>query len=417
MSTDSVLHRLAAELYSIVYPAISTWGFIRGLMAANETEWSLPLSYELPEGLSDELPKGGRESKIEQEDINRMRTRYQIPDDVVLRIPDPDERACCPKYEGDVAFYKVDFQAGIRFPLQPFVRKLLDYLFSSAGFKHRDMETRIVHGLPSSNRSWKDGYVFVCGDKWERLPREESSEDFVKVRRTYVEANTMKLNKGKLRKFAQSGEVVAALASLKHKEGGRGAFETGGTIVVLSSTSSRYCPLAEVRDATAIYHQSPHVAMSKAKNVVSPRDMDDYFTVHTENVHYLLIHSLMRGLNEAMMMSQRCIAGEENLAALRAKLITDEVEMKNTKRAVAKLTRDRKEALIELEKVRMELKARDDDVKVTVEAKDKAVADLQHLVGQIEGVMAAAVSKFRVSEAFDDINTRYFLFGFEAFRK
>jgi chromosome segregation ATPase len=118
-----------------------------------------------------------------------------------------------------------------------------------------------------------------------------------------------------------------------------------------------------------------------------------------------------------MMMSQRCIAGEENLAALRAKLITDEVEMKNTKRAVAKLTRDRKEALIELEKVRMELKARDDDVKVTVEAKDKAVADLQHLVGQIEGVMAAAVSKFRVSEAFDDINTRYFLFGFEAFRK
>jgi hypothetical protein len=61
MSTDSVLHRLAAELYSIVYPAISTWGFIRGLMAANETEWSLPLSYELPEGLSDELPKGGRE--------------------------------------------------------------------------------------------------------------------------------------------------------------------------------------------------------------------------------------------------------------------------------------------------------------------------------------------------------------------
>jgi ABC-type uncharacterized transport system auxiliary subunit len=82
-----------------------------------------------------------------------------------------------------------------------------------------------------------------------------------------------------------------------------------------------------------------------------------------------------------MMMSQRCISSEENLAALRAKLITDEVEMKNTKRVVVELTRDRKEVLIELEKVRMELKARDDDVKVIVEAKDKAVADLQHLVG------------------------------------
>jgi hypothetical protein len=49
---DSVLHQLAVELYSIVYPAINTWGVIKGLMAANEVEWSLPLSDELPESLS-----------------------------------------------------------------------------------------------------------------------------------------------------------------------------------------------------------------------------------------------------------------------------------------------------------------------------------------------------------------------------
>jgi hypothetical protein len=91
--------------------------------------------------------------------------------------------------------------------------------------------------------------------------------------------------------------------------------------------------------------------------------------------------------------------------------------MKNSKRAVTELTRDRNKALIELEKVKSELKARDDDVKVAVEAKAKAVADLQHLVGQIEGAKAAAVSEFRASEAFDDINTCYFLSGFEAFRK
>lgn len=54
---------------------------------------------------------------------------------------------------------------------------------------------------------------------------------------------------------------------------------------------------------------------------------------------------------------------------------------------------------------------------MAVEAKDKAVADLQHLVGQIEGVKVAAVLEFRASEAFDDINTRYFLSSFEAFRK
>jgi hypothetical protein len=159
---------------------------------------------------------------------------YQIPDDVVLRIPDPDKRACCPKFEGDVAFYEVDFQAGVCFPLQPFVRDLLDFLSLAPGqvapngwrtviscmvmwrvnnngredltldeflfcyepcqiaaspgfwtFKHCDMETRIVQGLPSSNRTWKDGYVFVYGDNWERLPGEEASGDYTRVRRSW----------------------------------------------------------------------------------------------------------------------------------------------------------------------------------------------------------------------------------------
>ncbi len=122
-------------------------------------------------------------------------------------------------------------------------------------------------------------------------------------------------------------------------------------------------------------------------------------------------------MNEVMVMNQRCIVGEEDLAALRTKSVADEAEMKNMKRAVAKLTRDRKKVLIELEKVKTKLKVRDDDVKVAVEAKDKVVVDLQYLVGQIEGAKVAVVSEFRISEAFDDINTRYFLSGFEAFRK
>ena len=133
-----------------------------------------------------------------------------------------------------MAFYEVDFQAGVRFPLQSFVRDLLDFLSLAPGqvapngwqtllsymvmwrvssneqedlmveefllcyepcqitvspgfwmFKHRDLEMRIVQGLPSFNRTWKDGYVFVCGDNWERLPWEEASGDFTRVRRSW----------------------------------------------------------------------------------------------------------------------------------------------------------------------------------------------------------------------------------------
>ena len=116
-------------------------------------------------------------------------------------------------------------------------------------------------------------------------------------------------------------------------------------------------------------------------------------------------------------MSQRCIAAEEGLATLRAKYMADEAKMKNAKRAVMELTRERKDALAEAEKQKKKLKAMGDDVKVAVDAKDKAVADLKHLVGQIEGAKEAAVSEFRASEDFEDINTRYFLSGFEAFRK
>ena len=116
-------------------------------------------------------------------------------------------------------------------------------------------------------------------------------------------------------------------------------------------------------------------------------------------------------------MARRCASVEEDLAILRAKSIADEAEMKDVKKAVTELTRDRKEALTEAEKLRTELKARDGDVKAAVDAKEKAVADLKHLVGQIEGAKEAAVSEFRASEAFEDINTRYFLSGFEAFRK
>ncbi len=172
-------------------------------------------------------------SKNKQEDIDRIRRRYQIPDDVVLRILDPDERACCPKYEGDVAFYEADLRAGLRFPIQPFVRELLDFLSLAPGqvnpndwrtiiscmviwrvnsngeedltvdeflfcyepvqiaisrgfwmFKNRDANSRVVQGLPSSDRIWKDGYFFVCGDNWERLPQEDP-RDFVGVRRSW----------------------------------------------------------------------------------------------------------------------------------------------------------------------------------------------------------------------------------------
>ena len=42
---------------------------------------------------------------------------------------------------------------------------------------------KLVEGLSSSNRGWIDGYFFVCGDNWEKLP--EEGDDFIPLRRTW----------------------------------------------------------------------------------------------------------------------------------------------------------------------------------------------------------------------------------------
>jgi hypothetical protein len=121
----------------------------------------------------------------------------------------------------------------------------------------------------------------------------------------------MKLNKGKLRKFAQSGEVVAAPVSLKCKKVDKGPLKqveqsssrppirdavplvkAVPPVIMVDVDPSLPADPSKMKDATI--NQSTHVAMSRAKSAVSSRDMDDYSTAHTEDVHYLLIHSLMR---------------------------------------------------------------------------------------------------------------------------
>ena len=162
--------------------------------------------------------------------MKKYRDRCQIPDDIVLRIPDLDERACSSKYD-DVAFYEVDFNAGLRFPLQPFMKELLDRLHLSPGqpalnawrmaiscmvlwrvcsqgvdfltvdkflycykpsqiaispgfwtLNNRQKGMKLVTDLPTSNREWKDDYVFICGDNWEGLSWEKKDDSFVRVR-------------------------------------------------------------------------------------------------------------------------------------------------------------------------------------------------------------------------------------------
>ena len=256
--SDYVLRRLLEEFFGLVSPALDTWKVVRGLMVSEESNWHEVRSEELPEGLSDrdedsrsqgEAPSVSSSSRVVSPDdswiarsylskvvdvkgLDKYRRRYQILEDVVLRIPESDEVACSSR-SGDVAFYEADFNASVRFPLQPLMRELLDRLNlspgqlapnawrtvvgcmvmwkvlsggkddltvdellfcykpcqipASSGFWSLNMRQRglkLVVGTPLSNREWKDDYIFVCGDNWEGLSYEKD-DHFIPVRQEW----------------------------------------------------------------------------------------------------------------------------------------------------------------------------------------------------------------------------------------
>uniref|UniRef100_A0A2N9GMW2 Uncharacterized protein n=1 Tax=Fagus sylvatica TaxID=28930 RepID=A0A2N9GMW2_FAGSY len=527
----SVLHRLSAELYSISHPALNTWGVLRRSMAAGGSEWPATLSEGLPEvssssgredeGTSSEATtsarRGSRQSVVSKrwavysyvsrfttiESLDRVRTRYQIPQDVVLRIPGPDERAC--SHVEDVALYESALTAGLRFPVQPFIREMLDFLSlapsdgqdditveeflycfepsqiaASPGFwtfRNREESSKLVDGLPSSNRRWKDGYFFVCGDNWERLP--EEGEDFVPFLRTWgvpsssaltrpvlapvwrdrvlraqrltnrphtyyiqpellfrhsfgpepsaavislLETNkkrvaTMKINKSKLKDMVEKG-VPAMPISVKRKkpeDGSSSAPPAQGVrpskkpilveppLPIPPSTPvvqihDEEVPFVPLSDEGSTICRSLGLASKRAEAAITDLDFQEYGNARTEDVSKLMVHSLMRSLNEAMVISRRCLTVEDDLRLF-------------------ELTAEKRDLLATVDSVKVDLAAREGDAKAAIDARDAAQKELKHLMGQVEGARAAAVSDYKASEAFEENNLQCFFSGFEAFRK
>uniref|UniRef100_A0A2N9G0U8 Uncharacterized protein n=1 Tax=Fagus sylvatica TaxID=28930 RepID=A0A2N9G0U8_FAGSY len=251
---DCVLRHLSEELFNLAFPAISTWRSIRGRMAFEGSSWPQVRFDELPEGLSDreDRVKGCKGSGIGIRSLMMLFLGFWIP----------DERACLSKYD-DMAFYEVDFNSGLRFPLQLFMRELLDRLHLSPcqlapnawrtviscmvmwrvcsegvdsitvdellycykpyqiavspGFwtlNSRQRGMKLVTGLPTSNREWKDGYVFVCGENWEGLPGEEKDDSFVRVRHAWGTPLASTLKRPKLNREG----LNRVLRALHHRD-------------------------------------------------------------------------------------------------------------------------------------------------------------------------------------------------------
>ena len=136
------------------------------------------------------------------------------------------------------------------------------------------------------------------------------------VRLLFAGIHTRKLNKSRLKQLAQSGEVAAAPVTLKRKKpyerSSKRAEEAPShpsvpivtpPVIPAAVPSVQKAPTIIMVDSdltppsdpsASTINQSPYVAMDRAKGAISSRDMDEYAVAHTEDLSYLMVHSLMR---------------------------------------------------------------------------------------------------------------------------
>ncbi|GFY83220.1 hypothetical protein Acr_02g0014600 [Actinidia rufa] len=106
---------------------------------------------------------------MSQADLDKLQEKYSFPPRIQLRIPGEGETVLSVR-QGEVAFYEAAFLAGLRLPIHPTIRKILNHykiclaqLFPNAWrsvIYSLAPEKNLLWGSPSNMKGWKKSFFF-----------------------------------------------------------------------------------------------------------------------------------------------------------------------------------------------------------------------------------------------------------------
>ena len=117
------------------------------------------------------------------------------------------------------------------------------------------------------------------------------------------------------------------------------------------------------------------------------------------------------------MIANRCIQWED--ALLKHKVQLSEAAQANQRLTalVNELTLDRDRVVGEMSSLKADMARKDEDLKRVLDSARRSDEQAKMLASQLEGARVSAVEEFKSSEAYDDVNTKYFLSGFNLLKK
>uniref|UniRef100_A0A2N9J9B8 Transposase (putative) gypsy type domain-containing protein n=1 Tax=Fagus sylvatica TaxID=28930 RepID=A0A2N9J9B8_FAGSY len=448
----------------------------------------------------------GVPSKLVDKDVVRIRGRYQIPENIVLRLPDDGEWACSSNGE-DIALYEDSLTGGLRLPFRPFEREVLHRLGISPsqlnpngwriltglqvlwkmasegeydlsvdeffflykltympstpgvwGFMRHRGSPKLILELPNSNRSWKPKFFFLCGSHFEFTPGEEAGKLYG-LRRSWGIPHANAFHRPSL-----SRRLEQRLSLVTDFQKGR-AVELFDLVspVTLAQWSLGPEPSAEVLKAIQAYNRSMTTRAERKRLREAAQKVDDLpdasalFSKRAKSekkvpmekgtsskkggrqekplpaakgraaekvhVYHEIPSSPIRALKgkeaagQVFVLGNRVRMSARESAKLKADLEKANAQSSANQEAMETLNAERGVLKSQMKKLETDLKAKDGRLSALEKERDELVRKTVGLQQQVLNARETAVNEFKASEEFEDDTRRYYVAGFEHFRK